>query len=40
MDLSLRTITMLYDKLYVLTFNESAAIDIDNKPENQIFKET
>jgi len=35
MDLSLCTITMLYDKLYVLTFNDSAAIDIDNKPENQ-----
>ncbi|RLF57109.1 MAG: flagellin [Thermoplasmata archaeon] len=35
MDLSLCTITMLYDKLYALTFNESAAIDIDNKPDNQ-----
>ena len=35
MDLSLSTVTMLYDKLYALTFNESAALDIDNKPTNQ-----
>jgi len=35
MDLSLCTITMLYDKLYALTFNDSAAIDIDDKPENK-----
>lgn len=35
MDLSLCTVTMLYDKLYALTFNESAAIDIDDKPENK-----
>lgn len=34
MDLSLCTITMLYDKLYALTLNETAAIDIDDKPEN------
>ncbi len=35
MDLSLCTITMLYDKLYALTFNDSAAIDIDDKPESK-----
>ena len=34
MDLSLCTITMLYDKLYALTLNETAAIDIDDKPES------
>ena len=33
MDLSLCTLTMLYDKMYVLTFNDSAAIDVDDKPE-------
>jgi len=35
MDLSLCTVTMLYDKLYALTFNDSAAIDIDDKPDNK-----
>jgi len=33
MDLSLCTLTMLYDKMYVLTFNNQA-IDIDDKPQN------
>lgn len=33
MDLSLCTLTMLYDKMYALTFNDQA-IDIDDKPQN------
>lgn len=34
-DLSLCTLSMLYDKLYVLTCNQSASIDVDDKPANQ-----
>lgn len=34
-DLSLCTLSLLYDKLYVLQCNESAAIDLDDKPANQ-----
>ncbi|RLF59359.1 MAG: hypothetical protein DRN27_02835 [Thermoplasmata archaeon] len=31
-DLSVCTLTMIYDKLYALTFNASASIDVDDKP--------
>jgi archaeal flagellin FlaB len=35
MDISLCTLTMLYDKMYVMTCNESATIDLNDKPANQ-----